>query len=129
MNATGIAGLLEGVKHIKAQGLQNIATHEQSLRNFMMEKLSCLPKMTVYGPKKGTGVVSFIIEGKDNAQVGFLLDRQYDIMCRTGLHCSPLAHKTIGTFPHGTIRFSASTMNTMEEIETAWQSLRQIIEN
>jgi cysteine desulfurase family protein len=129
LNATGIAGLLEGIRHIKAKGLQSISVYEQTLRNAMMEKLLCLPKTTVYGPKKGTGVISFTIEGKDNAQIGFLLDRQHDIMCRTGLHCSPLAHKTIGTFPHGTIRFSVSIMNTMEEIDIACQSLRQIIEN
>ncbi len=129
LNATGIAGLLKGIRHIKTRGLQNISNHDQSLRNAMMEKLSCVPKTTVYGPKKGTGVVSFTIEGKDNAQMGFLLDRQHDIMCRTGLHCSPSAHKTTGTFPHGTIRFSVSAMNTMKEIEIACQSLRQIIEN
>lgn len=129
LNATGIAGLLEGVRYVKVQGLQNIATHEQSLRNAMMDKLSSIPKTTVFGPREGTGVVSFTINGKDNAQVGFLLDRQHDIMCRTGLHCSPLAHKTIGTFPQGTIRFSVSIMNTLEDIEIACQSLRQIIEN
>jgi selenocysteine lyase/cysteine desulfurase len=60
------------------------------------------------------------------SEVGLRLDEEYDIMCRVGLHCSPAAHKTIGTFPTGTVRFSLSWFNTFEEVDQAIIAVKSI---
>ena len=62
------------------------------------------------------------------AQVAFRLDSEYGIMTRVGLHCAPSAHKTLGTYPSGTIRFSFGPENTMEELDTAINGLRKILD-
>jgi selenocysteine lyase/cysteine desulfurase len=64
-------------------------------------------------------VLSFTLAGHDNAEVAAYLDRQFGIMSRPGLQCAPLAHKAIGTFPEGTVRFSLGYFNTEEEVDQA----------
>ena len=71
-------------------------------------------------------VVSFNIEGLEAKDIGIRLENEYGIIVRTGLHCAPLCHKTIGTFPKGTIRISTSYFNTDEEIESAINAVREI---
>jgi selenocysteine lyase/cysteine desulfurase len=78
--------------------------------------------VTVYGTLDAelqTATVSLNITGMAPSEVGLRLDDEYGIMCRVGLHCAPTAHKTIGTFPDGTVRFGLSAFNTMDEVETA----------
>jgi len=77
--------------------------------------------------KEKTAVVSFNINGKDSAEIATALDEKYQIMVRVGLHCSPYAHKTIGTFPDGTVRASFSIFNTIEEVDYFIDSLKKII--
>jgi selenocysteine lyase/cysteine desulfurase len=72
-------------------------------------------------------VVSLDFEGWDNAEIAYELDSQYGIATRCGLHCAPSAHKTLGTFPQGTVRFSFSHFNTMEEIRYAIDAINKII--
>jgi selenocysteine lyase/cysteine desulfurase len=67
------------------------------------------------------------MDGKDPAMIGFTLDRDHDIEVRTGLHCSPWAHRTIGTYPAGTIRVSPGWFTTETEIETFLRAMRQIV--
>jgi selenocysteine lyase/cysteine desulfurase len=81
-----------------------------------------VPAVTVYGTLDAelqTATVSFNIAGLAPSEVGLRLDEEYGIMCRVGLHCAPAAHKTIGTFPDGTVRFGLSTFSTREEVEAA----------
>jgi selenocysteine lyase/cysteine desulfurase len=73
------------------------------------------------------GPVSFTVTGHDPAQIGFRLDREYDISVRVGLHCAPQAHRTIGTFPGGTIRVSPGYFNTEQDIEIFLRALRDIV--
>jgi selenocysteine lyase/cysteine desulfurase len=73
-----------------------------------------------------TGVVSFNIEGMESSEITYQLSDRYRIMCRSGLHCTPLAHRTMGTFPLGTVRFSFGIFNTKEEIDLALQALEEI---
>ena len=72
-------------------------------------------------------IVSLDFQKMDNAEVSFLLDNQYGVMTRCGLHCAPRAHKSLGTFPQGTVRFSFSHHNTPEEVDTCIEGLRKIL--
>jgi len=88
-----------------------------------------IPGVIVYGDLNADhqiGVVSFNIEGASQSEIGLRLDEEYEIMCRVGLHCAPAAHKTIGTFPDGTVRFGLGTFTTEEEIDMAIQAVRNL---
>jgi|LSQX01.1.fsa_nt_gb cysteine desulfurase family protein len=120
LNAMGLAGLTAGVEWILHEGLSNIRSHEINLTGKLIDGLRQIPGCTVYGTldaKEQTAIVSFNLQGMDSSEVGYRLDEEYDILCRIGLHCSPLAHQTIGTFPKGTVRLGLSYFNTEEEIE------------
>ncbi|TES90269.1 MAG: aminotransferase class V-fold PLP-dependent enzyme, partial [Candidatus Cloacimonadota bacterium] len=83
----------------------------------------------IYGPKdssKQTSVVSINIKGMETSEVGDILDRDYNIAVRCGLHCAPCAHKTMGTFPQGTVRISLGYFNTKEDIDYLYDALRMI---
>ena len=64
---------------------------------------------------------------KDNAVMAFELEQQYGVMTRVGLHCAPLAHQTLGTYPQGTVRFAFSAANTQEEIERCTDGIRELL--
>ncbi len=106
-----------------------IRAHELDLTAHFLRGLRKIPNIRTIGKQttKGrTGVVSIQTTAKDPAQAAWELDEQYGILTRTGLHCAPFAHKTLGTFPIGTIRFSFGWWNTHEEIETALRALTEI---
>ena len=129
MNAPGLAGLNEGIKFIQKIGVSAIARHEQKLTRILLAGLREIKGVKVYnaeGSYPSTAVVSFVLEGLDCGEVGYLLEHVYGIMCRTGLHCAPNAHRTLGTFPQGTIRFSLGYFNQEEEVEHALQAIREI---
>lgn len=121
-NTPGIAGLKAGVDFITTTGLRNIRSREQYLTGKLMQGLTAIERVTVYGPPAGknrTAVVSFNVEGSDSGAVAYLLDREYGIACRAGLHCAPWAHRTAGTIAAGAIRFSPGYFNTDAEIDAA----------
>lgn len=127
LNLPGIAGLAAGVDFIMETGQDAIRSHELELASILEENLADLPGLTLYRPRfRGTGVVSFNIEGLNPGDVGYLLDEGYDIAVRTGLHCAPLAHRTLGSFPEGSVRISPGYFTTREEIDQTCQALRQI---
>lgn len=129
-NTPGIAGLGRGVKFILETGMEKIRKHEQELTTYFLNGLSKFTEVTVYGPKDAkvqAPVISLNIEGEDSSGVGFILDSEFDIAVRTGLHCAPLAHETIGTLEEGTVRFSIGYFNTKEDIDKALQAIEKII--
>ena len=119
-NIPGIAGLLEGLRFVRQQGVERIGRHESRLIAGMAEGLSRIPKVRVFAAPRGSccqsGVLSFQIEGMDCEQVGQCLDRR-GFAVRCGLHCAPLAHKSVGTLEHGSVRASVSAFNTEREAE------------
>ena len=128
-NAVGLAGLQVGVRWVLAQGVEAIRAHEVALTQRLIEGLRSIPGAIVYGTLDAelqTATVSFNVTGKASSQVGLRLDDAYGIMCRVGLHCAPAAHKTIGTFPGGTVRFGLSGFNTMDEVETALGAIGEL---
>lgn len=129
-NGPGIIGLGAGIKYIESQGMENIRRHEEKLTQYFIEELKKIKGVKLYGPcdiKQQGPVVSLNIRDYDSSEIAYILDEQYDIMVRPGLHCAPLAHKTIGTFDQGAVRFSFSPFNTLDEIEYGIRSIREIV--
>ena len=129
-NTPGIAGLGEGVRFILKEGIERIREKKEKLTLKLIEGLKEIKGVKLYGPldpKKQIGIVSFNLEGKSPSEVSHLLDEKYKILSRPGLHCAPSAHKSIGTFPFGTVRFSVGYFNTEEEIEYAIRAVRDLV--
>ena len=129
LNSVGISGLGAGLKYIREEGLEKIRTREQSLTDSLIEGLSKIPGIVLYIAKnrlKQAPVISFNIKGFTPGDVGTILDQTFDIKVRTGLHCAPMMHKTIGTFPLGTIRLSPGYFNSLEEIEITIKAIDRI---
>lgn len=127
LNLPGIVGLNYSLKWLKQQNLQAIAGHKAALAEKLCRGAGDFAKIAGHVGDKRLGVVSLAFDGIDNGQVAFALDDKYGIMTRVGLHCAPLAHKTLGTYPTGTVRFSFGQWNTEEEVERCIQALREIV--
>ncbi len=131
-NTLGIVGLGEGVRFVLNQGVDEIRRHEIELTRTLLEGLDDIERITVYGPRRPdeqTATVSINVKGCEASEVGYRLDREFDIMTRVGLHCNPGAHKTIGTFPHGTVRLGMGYFNTQEEVGQVLEALREVTRN
>ncbi|MNI13680.1 putative cysteine desulfurase [compost metagenome] len=118
-NGVGIAGLLAGVTKIMSLGPRNIHRQEWELTQKLMEGLSVVPGIRLLGPKLGSersGIVSFVVEGQDSAEIAHRLDRKYNIAVRAGMHCTPLAHKAAYTLESGAVRASVGVTSTEEDV-------------
>lgn len=129
-NTIGIAGLNAGVKWLLKQGLENIEAHEMRLTKMLSDGLKDIPGVTLYCQEdlqNHIGVMAFNIAGMDAADVGTMLDVDYEIMCRTGLHCAPLVHEGLGTAKiRGAVRFGIGPFNTEQHIQTAIRAVGEI---
>lgn len=129
-NAPGLAGLVEGVRYLENRTLEAIRQHEIALTSQLMAGLSEVPGVTLYGPpsaEQRVGVVSLNIDGYSPEEVASILDLHYGIQVRSGIHCAPLMHRTLGTVERGgAVRFSLSPFTTEEEIESAIQAVAEI---
>jgi len=152
-NNVGIAGLGAGVDFILKEGVARIWEHDQALTAALLKGLYDVPGLTIYGPlqpEKQTSTLSITFEsilpaatenvhsGCGSINLGWLeeglppkeaekrLGKEYDIFVRTGLHCAPWAHQTLGTYPEGTIRLSMGYFNTLDEMATVAQAIREI---
>ena len=127
-NLPGIAGLSAGIEFILERGMDRIRAHELGLGSMLENELSGMQGVKVLRPEiRGTGAVSFTIDGLNPGDAGALLDEGFDIAVRTGLHCAPLAHQTLGTFPEGTVRVSPGYATTVEDIEYFLRALRALL--
>lgn len=128
-----IAGLHQALLVLEEIGTETIRTKEEQLTRQFLDGLAEFSGIRVAGiiqreqMQQRLGVVSVDFGKLDNAQVAFYLEQEAGIMTRVGLHCAPSAHKTLGTFPQGTVRFSFGPENTKEEVEQCLQALRQIL--
>lgn len=130
MNLPGIAGLHRALTYLEEYGIENIARQELAICQRFIDGAFTLPDTRVVGKldtQDRAAIVSLDFQKMDNAEVSFLLDNQYGVMTRCGLHCAPRAHKSLGTFPQGTVRFSFSHHNTPEEVDTCIEGLRKIL--
>lgn len=131
-NMPGIAGLLEGIRFVRRQGVESIAARERQVALRAARGLESLPGVRVFWDRElrhQTGVVSFVTEGRDCEAVGEALARR-GIALRAGLHCAPLAHRTAGTLETGTLRLSTSFFNTPDQADRlVWAVSRVLREN
>lgn len=129
LNLPGIAGLNAGVKYIKSKGTKSILSHENKLIELFINGIKNNDKIKIYGSKdisKRCGVIPLNIMGLDSSELAYILDSEYEIAVRPGLHCAPLAHKTIGTDKLGAVRFSVGPFNTESDINAAVNALNEI---
>lgn len=120
LNVVGLAGLHAALEFLQQIGLNQLREHERALLDQLLDGLRRIPSVQLYGPAaagRHGGALSLNLAGHDPATVGYRLDQEYDIGVRVGLHCAPDAHRTIGTFPQGTIRVSPGWFNTPADIE------------
>jgi cysteine desulfurase / selenocysteine lyase len=128
LNTPGYAGLAAGVRFLLDEGIENIIEKEHHLVQYLLEKLLGIDEAEVYAPYADrVATVSFNIKNATPSDVSHYLDTQWGIYARPGLHCSPEAHKTLNTFPRGTVRFSLSCFNTTKEIDTAITALKSFV--
>ena len=125
-NTIGLAGLGAALKFINQTTIEEIHRREQELTKKLWHGLSGISGLKLYGPEEDVEclpVISFTLSNLTPAEIAFNLDRHHDIMVRVGLHCAPLAHKTIGTFPQGTVRLAPGYFNTDREMETVIEAI------
>ena len=132
LNSVGVAGLYTGVQWVLDKGLDTLHAHEMKLTTMLRDGLADIPGVTLYCQDDLTDHISvllFNVDGVEAMDTGTMLDVDYNIACRTGLHCAPLVHEGIGTVDiHGAVRFGVGPFNTADDIRHAIQAVREIRE-
>lgn len=129
LNLPGIMGLHAALVWLEQQGMDNIRRHELALTGRFLEGLRDIPKLRAVGRDGVEGraaVVSVACEGMDPAFLADALGREYGVLTRVGLHCAPNAHKVLGTYPTGTVRFSFGPQNTEAHVDAALKALQEL---
>ena len=127
LNVVGLAGLLAGVRWIRAQGIDRLQERAVEHAAALLDGLAAIGGVTVYGSPEANcrvATVSFNITGRESSDVGLRLDEDFGVMCRVGLHCAPAAHRTLGSAPGGTVRFAAGAFTTAGELAQAIDAVR-----
>lgn len=129
VNLPGIYGLRAALSYVEDQTPAALGRREVTLTAHFLEKLRGLP-IRVAGAFDAprTGIVSLDFPNLDNAEASFRLERDFGILTRCGLHCAPAAHRALGTFPQGTVRFSVGHATTEDDIDMAADAVRTILE-
>jgi cysteine desulfurase family protein len=128
-NTAGLAGLKAGVEFILRTGVGVIREREEAVTGRLLDGVRRIPGVTLHGPGEPelmAPVISLNLAGLAPSEAGFLLDEGYGILCRVGLQCAPSAHRTIGTFPGGTVRLSPGFFTTEEDVEAALAAIRAL---
>lgn len=128
-NTPGIAGLKEGVRFVRNR-LSRIREKEMRWAELILDSLGSMEKVVLYGPSKPesrVSVISFNISNMDPAEVGNWLEQRFGVSCRVGLHCAPSAHRSIGTFPEGTVRVSPGYFTTRSEIRSFISAVESMV--
>jgi cysteine desulfurase / selenocysteine lyase len=129
-NGPGIAGLAAGVQWVRQRGVAAMRDHDTELTRALLDGLGAIPDVRIFGPlepTRRTATVSFTVANWHVSDVGLRLDDAFGILCRVGLHCAPAAHRSLGTFPEGTVRFAAGAGTTLDDIRTAVTAVEQLV--
>jgi cysteine desulfurase family protein len=129
LNVPGIVGLEAGVKYLAEIGIEKSQAQMQALTARLLADMAGIPGVTLYGPASPTqraGVVSLNVAGNDPRELASLLDANWSIQTRAGIHCAPRMHQALGTSPAGTLRFSVGHFTTAEEMDAAIRAIREI---
>jgi selenocysteine lyase/cysteine desulfurase len=129
-NVMGIAGLKAGLTWLQGKGREAVHHEEMRLARLLLDGLRAIPRVRLYcleSLENHIAVLAFNVEGMDAADVGTMLDVDFGIACRTGLHCAPLVHEQMGTDKvHGAVRFGIGPFNTDEHIRAAVGAVEKI---
>lgn len=129
VNTVGIAGLGAALRVLQGLGLAHVQAHEAALATRLLAGLRDIPGVRVHGtgdPRRQVAVVSITMDGWEPVDLGAALDSTFGIAARPGLHCAPIAHRTLGTFPRGTVRLSPGVSTTEDEIDRTLAALREL---
>jgi cysteine desulfurase/selenocysteine lyase len=129
-NVLGVAGLAAGVQYVTQQSLESIHRHEIDLVERLRRRIEEMPAYQVFGHRehaRRVGTISFRSETLAATELGGILDQAFDIAVRPGLHCAPYIHRSLGTFPEGTVRVSPGPFNTKDDIDHLAQALAEIV--
>lgn len=131
-NTVGLAGLGAGVSFVLDAGIDAIRRKKERLTAAFLSGLEAMEgRVTLYGPRQVAeriAVISFNLDGLSPAEVAEAMDERWGVLSRPGLHCAPAAHRAMGTFPTGTVRFSFGYFNREEEIALALKGLMTLLE-
>jgi cysteine desulfurase/selenocysteine lyase len=128
-NVLGVAGLAAGVKYVQERGLVHIRQHEAGLTERLRQRLEEVGSYDVFGhrdPAQRVGTLSIRSQILPAAEIGGILDQAFNIAIRPGLHCAPYIHRSLGTFPEGTVRVSPGPFSTEEDIDCLVRALKEI---
>ncbi len=132
-NTIGFAGLGAGVTFVLEQTVEAIRTKEKSLTSNFLDQLKALSdQVMIYGSgdiSRQTAVISFNVKNITSSDAAVYFEENFGILCRPGLHCAPSAHRTVGTFPRGAIRFSFGFFNTKQDVETACEAVYKLLKS
>jgi selenocysteine lyase/cysteine desulfurase len=110
--------------------IEAVRAQEKELTGALIAGLSGIEGVKVYGThdsEKSVAIVSFTAAGRRVSEIGLRLDEGYSILTRVGLHCAPAAHRTIGTFPEGTVRLAPGVFTTMDDIKEAVSAVKKVL--
>ena len=128
-NIPGIYGLEASLAFLEEVGIERIAEHDRRLTGRFLDGVRQLPGVRLVGPDTAegrVGVISLDFPAADNAETADRLEQKFGILTRCGLHCAPSAHKTLGTFPRGTVRFSLGWFNTEQDVDAALEAIAAV---
>lgn len=129
-NIAGIAGLRSGLEWLNRKGVAAVREYEMELAGMLIEGLREIPGIARHGtldPVTSTAIVSFTAESRTVSDIGLALDEEYGVLTRVGLHCAPAAHRTIGTFPEGTVRLAPGIFTSREDIEKTVEAIELVV--
>jgi cysteine desulfurase family protein len=129
VNLPGLAGLKAGIDFLLDRGLASVRAHEMELMRHLIDGLQKIPGILLYGPQEAArqgSALSINLKGRDPSTVAFTLDREHQVCVRAGLHCAPDAHRTIDTFPQGTLRLSPGIFHSGRDIDYLLDAVRDI---
>ncbi len=129
INLMGIIGLSEGLRFLEKKGIESIHREEMRLLTRLRDGLAALEGVECYCVEDlsdHVGLMTMNIRGMDPGDAGAILDADFGIAVRVGLHCAPLAHEGIGTFPRGGVRFSLGPFNTMDDVDRAVEAVTRM---
>ena len=130
MNTSGIGGLGAGVEFIMNEGVERVRRYEVGLMENIINGLKGMRGVHIIGSldaSKRVSLLFFTVDGWSSGEVGHLLDSEYDIMTRSGLHCAPSAHRVAGTYPDGAVRVSPGYFTTPAEIGEFLKAMEAIV--
>jgi cysteine desulfurase/selenocysteine lyase len=128
-NVLGVAGLAAGIKFIQEQGMDKIHAREVALTERLWNHLEEMGSYEIFGHREmanRVATLSFRSEALPATEIGGILDQAFDIAVRPGLHCAPYIHRSLGTFPDGTVRVSPGPFNTEADIDALAGALAEI---